>query len=243
MFGAAGEFVKKDIAPFPGEPVSLPDRPLSNNMIQFYIADWSSNSASYVFDAAGVMTYTIKPSDIPPKFPFQLNTKYFQFIIPQLYQQYPDTDMQIDLSAANPPTTSTSASSSSSTIVADVNSVFSVISSNGTIIKVFGLELDLQMGLNAQVSTSGSVISGAVTYQSLALQLKWSNVGSFDVKLVQTLMQAVIQYGVLPIVNAITQQGFPLPSVPGLTLDNPKILYNDGYLGVASNFTYHFTEL
>jgi len=32
--------------------------------------------------------------------------------------------------------------------------------------------------------------------------------------------------------------GFPLPTLDGLTVMNPHVLYNDGYITISSDFTY-----
>lgn len=63
--GTAAEFTRKGIAPFPLEPISLPDRAPNNTMIQVFLTDWSISTAGYAFYYTDVFKQVIKWSDLP----------------------------------------------------------------------------------------------------------------------------------------------------------------------------------
>lgn len=234
--GAAGEFVKKGVSPYPGEPVALPDRLPNNTMIQVFLTEYVLSSAGYAFHMAGVLSDTLRYTDVPASFPFKLNTKTFQYLIPTLYQKYPDANMNLVLATAKPPTGSISPAIGVE-VDADAFITFQVVmADNKTTADCFTVELDLLLDLKAAVSGS-QVISSTVSYKNATLALKSSNIGAVDVNSLQATVKLIIQYGVLPYVNAVTQKGFPIVS-GDFQLQNPQIGYQQGYIVVASDFTF-----
>jgi lipopolysaccharide-binding protein len=235
VLGAAGEFIKKGITPFPGEPVNLPSKLASNNMIQVFVTDYVVSSAGYAFHEAGVFNQVITWQDVPSGFPIKLNTKSFQYLVPPLYKAYPDMNMNLVLASAKPPTATINPKVGAEAD-ADVYVTFQVIQQDGSTADAFTIELDLLLDMTAAIS-SAQVLTATVSFKNASLSLKSSNIGAVDISTLGGTVKLIIQYGVLPLVNAVTQKGFPIVS-GDFQLVNPQIVFEYGYVAVCSDFTF-----
>jgi hypothetical protein len=104
--------------------------------------------------------------------------------------------------------------------------------------------------LLAQTDFSGAIVARAangtqpaallasIAYINSTLATRNSTVGPVNTPLLQALVDDVFAGIIVPIVNALFATGFPLPQVDGVTLVNPAVIYNDGFVTVASNFTF-----
>jgi hypothetical protein len=62
-------------------------------------------------------------------------------------------------------------------------------------------------------------------------------VGDIPVSLLSSAIQMLVN-ALVPMANAYLATGYPLPSLPGLTLVQPTIGYGVDYMFVSSSFTY-----
>jgi len=234
--GTAAEFIQKALKPFPQEPISLPDRAANNSRIQVCVSSWTVNTAGYAFFNTDVFKQTIKWTDIPKDFPFQLNTKSFQYLVPNLYAKYPNMNLNIALDAAKPPVC-TMDPKNGVEVLAEVYTTFQVVSAdNKTTTDAF--TLDVSLGLDMVASVVGSQkLTATVSYQNSTLSVKSSNVGDINASVLQTTFKVIVQFGVLPLINAVTQQGFPIIS-GDFKLVNPSIQILNNYIAVMSDFTF-----
>ena len=65
-----------------------------------------------------------------------------------------------------------------------------------------------------------------------------STVGPVDAGGLALLVDFVLASVLLPLVNAVLNVGFPLPSLDGLQLTGASIFYASGFAGVCTNFSY-----
>ena len=56
-----------------------------------------------MYEQAGVLNYTILPSQVPASFPVKLNTASFKTFIPALYAKYPNMNMTATAAAIGSP--------------------------------------------------------------------------------------------------------------------------------------------
>jgi len=74
--------------------------------LQLLIHQSLITSAGCVYVAAGKLKLTLDNTSIPANFPVQLNTRYWQFFIPNLYARFPNAEMKFEvLPSAVPITT------------------------------------------------------------------------------------------------------------------------------------------
>ena len=67
--------------------------------------------------------------------------------------------------------------------------------------------------------------------------LQWSSVGDIPVSLLSSGIQMLVN-ALVPMANSYLATGYPLPTLPGLTLVDPTIGYGADYMFVATSITY-----
>ena len=75
-----------------------------------------------------------------------------------------------------------------------------------------------------------SRLAAVLGYQGTELSLVHSNVGFFLPGVLAKLTDALAQQVFLPALNELAGHGIPIPSLDGLTLRNPKVDSQDGYI-------------
>eukprot|EP01027_Heterolobosea_sp_BB2_P017975 GEZU01025392.1.p1 GENE.GEZU01025392.1~~GEZU01025392.1.p1 ORF type:complete len:489 (+),score=158.64 GEZU01025392.1:27-1493(+) len=208
--GAKGEFYRianPTEAPF--VPPALPDEsPNNNNMAQLFLSDYVANSAAYVYYTAGELAYLVTPSDVPPTSPFQLNTTSFRFLVPPLYQQFPNCAMQVDMYVVQTPISQFTSNGIDVNIVVDME--IQVIQPNGQIFNAFTLEADIAASgcIAVELPNGNPLITGSLQFSNFTMTLKQSNIGQFNAAILEEILTAVIKGGVLPYLNKYLQNGY-----------------------------------
>ena len=94
-----------------------------------------------------------------------------------------------------------------------------VILSNGTMVPAFTLSGWIATAGDAYLT--GTTICGNLTYVKGNFSLASSNVGPFDVTILDNLLNMLFSLGVVPGVNKILENGFLLPTIPGYCIHLP----------------------
>jgi lipopolysaccharide-binding protein len=94
------------------------------------------------------------------------------------------------------------------------------------------------LSMDAIASLVGNNITAEVTLKDLNLQLKWSEIGKFPVKLMQSTVRMIVAKVIIPILNLNLKRGFPLPVFPAIDLQNADVRYDDGYILICSDVYY-----
>jgi lipopolysaccharide-binding protein len=177
---AKGEFVSLKKSTVPPQP----DHSLSPGifckdsakMVTIALCDYVINSAAEVYYEAGALDWFVD------KLPQQslLNTAFWKWVIPQLYKKYPNEDMALDFSVSGAPQVDFTEDGANALAAADLTIL--VKTDNGSV-PVACLSMTLSM--DAIAGLVGNNITAEVTLKDLNLQLKWSDIGKFPVKLLQ----------------------------------------------------------
>jgi lipopolysaccharide-binding protein len=92
--------------------------------------------------------------------------------------------------------------------------------------------------MDAIAGLEGNNITAQVTLNDLTLQLKWSEIGKFPVKLMQSTVRTLVSKVIIPILNHSLKKGFPLPVFPAIDLQNADVRYDNGYILICSDVHY-----
>ncbi|XP_057431091.1 putative BPI/LBP family protein At1g04970 isoform X2 [Lotus japonicus] len=145
-------------------------------MIKVSLHEYVIQSASLVYFNAGKMQLII--DELPDQ--DILNTAEWRFIVPQLYKQYPNDNMQLDISVSSPPVIQVTYQDIGATISIDIT--IDVLK-GGEVIPVACISVDISASCAAEIV--GNNIAGRLRLQNLSTYLKWSKIGKLRVHLIQ----------------------------------------------------------
>lgn len=183
-------------------------------------------SASSVYYDANKMHWIVD------KVPEQslLNTAGWRFIIPQLYRQYPNDDMNLNVSIFSPPHPKIKEHQIDLTAHADV--VINVLNS-GEVTPVACFSMAVSGSASPWISNNN--LGGSIGLDEFSLSLKWSKIGNLHVNLVRVLMSTALRTVILPYINLKLSKGYPLPTFHGYMLQNAEILCSDSWIKICSD--------
>jgi len=209
---------------------SMPDTSTSQEL-QIFVSDYVVNSISYVLFTLGKLVLKVTPKDIPSYSPVRLNTTDFKFIIPALYARYPNMAMVLELYSTQPPTAIFTSNGAAVSAIGDLT-VY-VQDANGSLIDAF--TLNGSIATQGVALLAGETLYGNLTYLKGDFTLHDSNIGPVNPTLFDSLLNLLFSSGVVPAVNALMKQGFQLPTVKGLTFQNPSLGFGTGYVYVSTD--------
>ncbi|GMP65205.1 hypothetical protein CsSME_00026109 [Camellia sinensis var. sinensis] len=184
------------------------------------------NSASLVYFNADVMHWIV--DEIPDQ--FLLNTAEWRHILPQLYNQYPNDEMNVNISITSPPIIKVTQQNIDAEIYSDLT--IDVLD-GGKVIPVACISVVINLSGYPEISRNN--LAGSVKLNDLTLSLKWSTIGSLHIHLLQPAIEAVLKTVLVPYVNLLLWKGVPLPDLLGYTLHNAKFSYIDSRIIVCSD--------
>lgn len=207
---------------------------ITGEMVQMILTEFVAVSAGYVYWQLGELATTITPNDVPANSPFQLNTTYFKFLVPPLYNMYPNMAMQLQLAATQMPSAKFTPSGAAISVYG--NMLVQVILPNKTIVDACTLSGPVY--LSGVALLNGETIYGNISYLSCNFTVTQTNIGQFSPAQLDAILNFLFSYGIVPQVNKRLAKGFPLPTVTGLTFVNPTVGWGNGYLYVSTNAQY-----
>jgi len=184
---------------------------------------------------AGLFTFTVTNKDIPAESPLKLNTDSFEFLIPELYKEYPNTTMETIVTPSVAPITKFAAGSDLS-LNAIFEFIFYVLPEGQKPVPVFTLEG--KVAGSVQVVMNHTQIAVNISSASVALSVKSSNVGNFTVGLLQDFANDALPILVEYANVEIKKNPISLPAIPHITLKNTTLTYGDSYVEVALDAYY-----
>jgi len=220
-------------------PFSAPAIPdiVPTQMIQFMVSDFLPNTAGLIFYDIGILTVDIYPAMIPD-FPFHLNTTTFCVFVPQLCKLYQDTPMMLNLTASRPAFCNLTSSGVNVTLSADASFYVTVNDSN-----IFVFSLDVVSTASGIATITDTTLGGSLTYADSDISLIISDVGTFRAGLFQNFFNALFSRLIIPDLNAKLAKGLALPTVDGVTFDNPSITYGEQYIVISTDITWDPTPI
>ncbi|XP_054995919.1 lipopolysaccharide-binding protein-like [Sorex araneus] len=144
---------------------------------------------------------------IPLGSDIRLNTDSFQVAIPQLARLYPKMELELDVSPESAPLLSFTTGDVTVQAVMDVQAFVLLPNSRKPV-----FQLRVSTNISATIIVKSTRISGSVsTGSKLKLELKHSDIGSFNVELMENILNYFALHTIYPSLNAKLEEGFPLP--------------------------------
>ncbi|XP_061217342.1 bactericidal permeability-increasing protein-like [Neopsephotus bourkii] len=230
-----GEFFSlahRSAVPFPPLPLALP--PDHDRMVYFGASSYFFNTASFAYHAAGALGFEITNSVIPKGVEFHLNTSTFSAFVPQLEEMYPHMEMKVRLSAPSAPFLTIGPDGLSLKPVVDIQTY--AILPNSTLAPLF--LLSLTGNVSAVIDVKSGHIVGSLKVGRLKLSLKHSDVGTFQVRMLQSIMNVLASNILLPRLNERLAQGFPLPLPDRIQLSNILVGFHQNFLLLGADVQY-----
>ncbi|ELR16783.1 LBP / BPI / CETP family, Cterminal domain containing protein [Acanthamoeba castellanii str. Neff] len=211
----------------------MPDE-VNGDMMQIMLSDFVPDSASFVFRESGKMTAFLKDKDLPSWSPIRLNTNSWAHILPQLPQKYPNMEMQAEIVTTSPPTASFAPQGIQ--VAGPGQIIVSVLPASGSPVNVFAL--NIQLSTSAKVTVQNGRIYADLTYLNSPVTVAYSNVGTINVSLFDNIIKTLSTDAIVPFFNYYLSHGINIPTIKGVTLINPTIVYGQGYLAIATDISY-----
>ncbi|KAF3963979.1 hypothetical protein CMV_011687 [Castanea mollissima] len=195
-------------------------------MIQISLQETFFNSISLVYFDADYMHWIF--DNIPDQ--SILNTAGWRYIVPQLYEKYPNDDMNLNISVSSPPIIKVAKDDINAFVNLDVT--IDVIDS-GEAIPAACISLEISTSGSAEIVRNN--LAGSVRLKDFSMYLKWSEIGDLQMNLLQPVMSTILKTVFLPYVNSHLRRGFPLPILHGFTLQDAEIVCTDSTVIVYSD--------
>lgn len=230
-----GEFFSlahRGAVPFQPPALALP--PDHDRMVYFGASSYFFNTAGFAYHAAGALVFEITDSMIPKGVEFHLNTSTFAAFIPQLDKMYPNMLMKLRLSAPSAPFLSITPGGISLQPVADIQAY--AILPNTSLAPLF--LLSLTGNVSATIDVKSGHIVGKLSVGRMKLSLKHSDVGTFQVRMLQSIMNVYASSILLPRVNERLAEGFPLPLPDRIQLSNILVQFHQNFLLLGADVHY-----
>ncbi|NXY14692.1 BPI protein, partial [Atrichornis clamosus] len=225
--GLKGEFyslAQRSTIPFSPLPLAFPlDH---DHMVYFGASSYFFNTAGFAYHTAGALVFEITDAMIPKDVGFSLNTSVFSAFIPQLEQMYPDMPMKFKLFTPTAPFLNIGPGGISLKPVVDVQAY--AILPNSSLAPLF--LLSLVRNVSAVIDVRSGRIVGSLDVGRIRFSLKDSAVGTFQVRMLQSLMNTLASSILLPRLNARLDEGFPLPLPDRIQLSNILVRFHQNFL-------------
>ncbi|XP_071696000.1 putative BPI/LBP family protein At1g04970 [Rutidosis leptorrhynchoides] len=197
-----------------------------DKMVAISVNENVLNSASSVYFNTNKMHWIV--DNLPDQ--KLMNTAGWRFIIPKLYKEYPNDAMSLNFTVLSPPIMKIEKNGIAATINSDV--VINVMD-DGEVISVACISMEIEA--SGFAGFSSSTLAGSVTLSKLTMSLKWSNIGTLHMVLVQSVMSTLLKTIIVPVVNLRLKIGYTIPDFHGYALQNASIVYGDSTIIVCSN--------
>ncbi|XP_058706923.1 bactericidal permeability-increasing protein-like isoform X2 [Poecile atricapillus] len=222
-----GEFYSlahRSTVPFSPPPLALP--PDHDRMVYFGASSYFFNTACIAYHKAGALVFEITEAMIPKDVGFKLDTSVFSAFIPQLEEMYPNMPMKFRLSAPTAPFLTIGPGGISFQPIVDAQAY--AILPNSSLAPLF--LLSLTGNVSAVINVRSGHIVGSLDVGRIRLSLKDSAVGTFQVRMMQSLMNALTSSTLLPHLNARLDEGFPLPLLDRIQLSNTLMKFYQNFM-------------
>ncbi|NWH45205.1 BPI protein, partial [Fregata magnificens] len=218
----------------PFRPLVLALPPDHDRMVYFGASSYFFNTAGFAYQAAGALVFEITDSMIPKDADFHLETSTFSAFVPQLEKMYPDMMMKLRLSTPSAPFLNIGPGGLSLKPVVDIQAY--AILPNSSLAPLF--LLSLVSNVSAVIDIKSSHIVGSLNVGRMKLSLKHSDVGTFQVRTLQSIMNILASNILLPQLNARLEEGFPLPLPDRIQLSNILLRFHQNFLLLGADVHY-----
>ncbi|XP_036101623.1 BPI fold-containing family B member 4 [Molossus molossus] len=153
--------------------------------------------------------------ELPP-----LTTSTLGALIPKVFQQYPESQpLTIRIQVPNPP----SVTLQKDKALVKVFATSEIVVSQPNDVETTICLLDVDTDLLAMFSVEGDKLMIDAKLDKTSLNLRTSNVGNFDVGLMEVLVGKIFDLAFMPAMNAVLGSGVPLPKILNIDFSNADI--------------------
>ncbi|XVF77336.1 hypothetical protein PTKIN_Ptkin14bG0034900 [Pterospermum kingtungense] len=198
-------------------------------MVEISLNENVFQSAASVYFQANYLHWTV--DKIPEQ--WLMNTAGWRYIIPQLYEKYPNDDINLSIAVTSPPNIRIADHDIDTTIYTEL--IIEVLNS-GEVVPVACISLVISASGSAKISRNK--LAGKIRLVNFTASLKWSNIGKLHMHLIQGVMSTILKTFLMPYLNSHLRRGFPLPLPHGFTLHNAEILLLDSRIIVRSDLKF-----
>ncbi|XP_006881773.1 PREDICTED: lipopolysaccharide-binding protein-like [Elephantulus edwardii] len=204
------------------------------HMVYFAISDYIFNMAGQVYHEAGYLNFCFTDDMIPPDFHIRLTTKSFRPFVPRLVRLYPNMNLELQGTVVSAPRLNFSPGNLSLTPQMEMEAF--VLLPNSLKKSVF--RLGVATNVSAILSFNNSRLIGFLRPGKVHLELKESNVGVFNVELLEALINYYIINNLYPKVNEKLAEGLPLPLLKQTRLYDLALHIHQDFLWLGANVQY-----
>ncbi|XP_017369819.1 BPI fold-containing family B member 4 [Cebus imitator] len=153
--------------------------------------------------------------ELPP-----LTTATLGALIPKVFQQYPEScPLIIRIQVPNPPSVTLQKDKALVKVLATAEIMVSQPNDVETTICL----IDVDTELVASFSVEGDKLMIDAKLDKTSLNLRTSNVGNFDISLMEVLVEKIFNLAFMPAMNAVLGSGVPLPKILNIDFSNADI--------------------
>ncbi|XP_008944608.1 PREDICTED: BPI fold-containing family C protein-like [Merops nubicus] len=216
--------------PYVAPPFTIPAQ--HDSMLYLAFSEYFFQTSSFAYYTAGAFNITITEETCSY---FNISTEIFGSIIPEVAEYsvtpYP---VMMKLMATEIPIISLEQDSFTVEIQGSME-VFAVLPDSTT-------QSLFTMNIAANISIASNIfdqkLMGSLCLNRLQFSLAHSNVGFFEISLLENILSYVLQTEVMPSANAKLSKGFPLPNLANVTLMRPHITIVQGYMLISTDVHY-----
>ncbi|XP_037668215.1 lipopolysaccharide-binding protein-like [Choloepus didactylus] len=169
----------------------------------------------------------------PLNSPMSLHTSSFRVLIPKLARLYPNMEMELEVSPESAPFLILTPGNVTIMAVVDIQA-FALLPKSSDRMPLFQLRGRTNISITIDVSSS-RIFGSMTTGSTLKLELKQSNVGVFNVQLMETIFNYYAQHTIYPSLNAKLEEGFPLPLPRDIYLNSLVLQIHKNFLLFGAN--------
>ncbi|KAF8103969.1 hypothetical protein N665_0182s0075 [Sinapis alba] len=200
--------------------------PKVKRMMGIAIKEEVFNSATLVYFIAKKMHVDIQQTENGSA----LSTSDWKLILPELYKQYPNVRMMLNMSVTSPPAVNIKEHGIDAMIDLEI-SIY--VQNSGTVLSVARISAVLDVAGTAEISENN--LTGSVRLNGFNATMTWSKLGDLQASYIQDVASTILESLFLPYVNTRLKRGFPLPFTHGFTIKNTEIVYVENGVMVCSD--------
>jgi len=220
-----GQFENKtNPQPAPLPHVTFPPTlPIQHVLLQ--IDQYLFGSGLWLAYSSGMLSTVVTAATLPPQVPFTLNTSTFAEIVPELAKAFPNAAIEWKINALSCPTANITGPG------VEVGAAFAMAwyaaDPSGNFQPAFEVELDL--GALVSLTLNATAIGGNMSFTSFNMELMSSSIGKVDLTTLNIFFSAIVEGPILQLINQAIGGGIPLPTIAGIQLVDPHLIYHEDY--------------
>uniref|UniRef100_U3KFV8 Bactericidal permeability-increasing protein n=2 Tax=Ficedula albicollis TaxID=59894 RepID=U3KFV8_FICAL len=227
VFFPAGNYTD---SPYVAASLTISDQ--SDSMLYLAFSEYFFQTSSFAYYTAGAFTVTIAEETCSY---FNINTEIFGSIIPEV-AKYSVIPYPVMLKLMSTEIPIISLQKGSFTVQIQGSMEVLAVLPDSTIQSLFTLNIVANTSISLNIFDQK--LMGSLCLNRIQFSLAHSNVGSFEVLLLENILSYILQTEVIPSANAKLSKGFPLPNLANVTLTRPHITIEQGYVLISTDVRY-----